>query len=301
MTSIDYRDLSAFATVAKHRNFRRAAAELHISVSSLSQRLRDLEGQLGIRLLNRTTRSVAPTEVGERLLDRITPALRELGDAVAEIGEVADEPAGRLRINAPEPAVGLVLAPMAASFLKAYPNINLEIVVEPLLVDIVARGFDAGIRFEENLAQDMIAVPLSPPQRYVVVASPDFIAAHGSPKEPRDLLEQPGILTRFPNGIILPWEFERNGETIKIVPEGRLVSLNFRLNIQAALGGVGFYATFEGYVREHIEAGRLVKLLDEWCPEFSGPYLYYPSRRQPPPALRAFVDFVREWRKSPTP
>jgi DNA-binding transcriptional LysR family regulator len=270
-------------------------------VSSLSQRLRDLEERLGIRLLNRTTRSVAPTEAGERLLDRITPALRELGDAVAEIGEVADEPAGRLRINAPEPAVGLVLAPMVASFLEAFPKINLEIVVEPLLVDIVARGFDAGIRFEENLAQDMIAVSLSPPQRFVVVASPDFIAAHGSPKEPRELLGQPGILTRFPNGIILPWEFERHGETVKIVPEGRLVSLSFALNIQAALGGVGFYSTFEGYVREHIEAGRLVRVLDEWCPEFSGPYLYYPSRRQPPPALRAFVDFVRDWRKSHAP
>jgi DNA-binding transcriptional LysR family regulator len=147
----------------------------------------------------------------------------------------------------------------------------------------------------------MIAVSLSPPQRFVVVASPDFIAAHGYPKEPRDLLEQPGILTRFPNGVILPWELERNGETIKIVPDGRLVTMNFGLSIQAALGGVGFYATFEGYVREHIEAGRLVRVLDEWCPEFSGPYLYYPSRRQPPPALRAFVDFVREWRKSQTP
>jgi DNA-binding transcriptional LysR family regulator len=300
MDNLDYRDLSAFAAVARHRNFRRAAAELHVSVSSLSQRLRDLEERLGIRLLNRTTRSVAPTEAGERLLDRITPALRELGDAVAEIGEGADEPAGRLRINAPEPAVGLVLAPMVAPFLKAYPNINLEVVVEPLLVDIVARGFDAGIRFEENLAQDMIAVSLGPPQRYVVVASPNFIAAHGSPKEPRDLLKQPGILTRFPNGVVLPWEFERNGETVKILPEGRLVALNFGLNIQAALGGVGFYSTFEGYVREHIEAGRLVSVLDEWCPEFSGPYLYYPSRRQPPPALRAFVDFVREWRKSQT-
>ncbi len=299
MDNLDYRDLSAFATVARHRNFRRAAAEMHVSVSSLSQRLRDLEQRLGIRLLNRTTRSVAPTEAGERLLDRIAPALRELADAVAEIGETADQPAGRLRINAPEPAVGLVLAPMAAPFLKAYPNIDLEVVTEPLLVDIVARGFDAGIRFEENLAQDMVAIPLSGPQRYAVVASPDFLAANGTPTDPRDLLGQPCIMTRFPNGVVLPWEFERDGETVKILPKGRLISLNLRLNIRAAIDGLGFHATFEGNVRDHIKAGRLVSVLDDWCQEFSGPYLYYPSRRQPPPALRAFVDFVREWRKSP--
>jgi DNA-binding transcriptional LysR family regulator len=176
--------------------------------------------------------------IGRALLGRIVPALRELSDAVAEIGEAADEPPGRLRINAPEPAVGLVVAPMAGPFLKTYPNIDLEVVIEPLLVDIVARGFDAGIRFEENLAQGMIAVPLSPPTRYAVVASPDFVAAHGMPTEPEDLLKQPCILTRFPNGIIFPWEFERNGRTIKILPEGRLTSLNFGLNIRAAIDGI---------------------------------------------------------------
>jgi DNA-binding transcriptional LysR family regulator len=297
MNDLDLRDLNAFVAVARHRNFRRAAREQRVSVSSLSQRLRDLEERLGVRLLNRTTRSVAPTQAGERLLQRIAPALREVVDALDEVRGTEGEPTGRLRINAPAPAAQLVLAPMIAPFLKRYPGIDLEIAVDPSLIDIVAAGFDAGIRFEEHLAQDMIALSLGPPQRYIVVAAPAFLAERGVPAEPKDLLEHPCISTLFPSGALLPWEFEQAGRTVKIVPTGRFTSTHVSLQVRAAIDGLGFLMTFEGYVRAEIDAGRLVSILDDWCPNFPGPFLYYPSRRQPPPALGAFIAFVGEWRK----
>ncbi|HYG86924.1 MAG TPA: LysR family transcriptional regulator [Azospirillum sp.] len=297
MDDHDLRDLNAFVAVARHRNFRRAALEQRVSVSSLSQRLRDLEERLGVRLLNRTTRSVAPTQAGEQLLQRLAPALREVVDAVAHVRGMQAEPSGRLRINAPAPAAQLVLAPMVTPFLRRHPRIDLEIVVDPSLIDIVAAGFDAGIRFEEHLAQDMIAIPLGPPERYVVVATPEMLAAHGVPKEPKDLLDRPCISTLFPSGALLPWEFEKAGRTVSIVPPARLTSTNPGLQMQAAIDGLGFLMTFEGYARDAIDAGRLVTVLDDWCPSFPGPFLYYPSRRQPPPTLGALVTFVAEWRK----
>ena len=198
MDPTDLRDLDAFAAVARHRNFRRAAREQRVSVSGLSQRLRNLEERLGVRLLNRTTRSVAPTEAGELLLSRVGPALQELTDAVGAVRGMRNTPSGRLRINAPAPAAQLVMAPMVAPFLERYPAINLEIVVETSMVDIVAGGFDAGVRYEEHLAQDMIAVSLGPPQRYTVVAAPSAIARHGTPARPKDLLELPCICVRVP-------------------------------------------------------------------------------------------------------
>jgi DNA-binding transcriptional LysR family regulator len=297
MQDIDLRDLSAFVAVAKHRNFRRAAAEQRLSVSTLSQNLRDLEERLGVRLLNRTTRSVAPTEAGERLLSRLGPAMRDVLDAVGEIRSLRDVPAGRLRINAPAPAVQLVLAPMVTPFLKRHPRIDLEIVDEPALIDIVSQGFDAGVRFEENLAQDMVAVSLGPPQRYALVASPEFLTEHGRPKEPKDVLGKPCIATRFPNGVLLPWEFEKAGRAIKIQPQPTLACANSALQVRAAIDGLGFLMTFEASVEQAIRAKQLVKVLDDWCADFPGPFLYYPSRRQPPPSLSAFVAFVREWRK----
>ena len=283
-----------FAAVARHRNFRSAARELQVSVSSVSQRLRDLEARLGVRLLNRTTRSVAPTEAGEQLLQRIGPALREVTDAVSDVRGLQGRPTGRLRINAPAPAAELVLAPMVAPFLNQYPGIDLEITVDPSLIDIVAAGYDAGVRYEEHLAQDMIALSLGPPQRYVVVAAPKFLAAHGTPRKPADLLGRPAIGTLFPSRALLPWEFERRGRVVKIMPRGPFMSGHVGVQRQAAMAGLGFLMTFEGYIRDQIAAGTLVRVLDDWCPSFPGPFLYYPSRRQAPPALRAFLEFVRE-------
>jgi DNA-binding transcriptional LysR family regulator len=297
MQNIDLRDLNAFQAVARHRNFRRAAVEQRMSVSTLSQNIKELEERLGVRLLNRTTRSVAPTEAGERLLSRLGPALRDVFDAVGEIQSFRNVPAGRLRINAPEPAVALVLAPMVTPFLQRYPEIQLEIVADTSLIDIVNEGFDAGVRYEEHLARDMIAVSLGPPQRYALVASPGFIEKHGVPKHPKDLLGKPSIATRFPNGKLLPWEFEKGRRVVKIEPEGALVCLHSELKVRAALDGLGYLTTFEGYLRQHIKEGRLIEVLSDWLPPFPGPFLYYPSRRQQPPALSAFVAFVREWRK----
>jgi DNA-binding transcriptional LysR family regulator len=297
MTHFDLRDLEAFVAVARTRNFRRAAAEQSISVSSLSQRLRDMEERLGVRLMNRTTRSVGLTEAGEILLARVGPAMADVGAALDEVRGLRGVPSGRLRINAPPPAIDLVLAPMIAPFLKVYPQIKLEIVGESSFIDIVARDFDAGVRYGEHLAQDMIAVSLGPPQRYAVVATAQYVAQHGRPEHPRDLLKHACIRTRFSNGVMYDWEFEKAGRVVKVAPPPKLVATYLGMAMRAACDGVGFWTTFEGYVRNAVESGALVSVLDDWCPPFPGPFLYYPSRRQPPPALAAFVAFVADWRR----
>lgn len=296
MKSDDLRDLAAFATVARTRNFREAAREQRISVSSLSQRLRALEDRLGVRLLNRTTRSVAPTQAGEQLLARLSPALDDISGAVEAAQGTQGAPAGRLRINAPAPAVMTTLKPMIVPFLKRYPAIEMEIIIEPALIDIVAQGYDAGVRYEENLAKDMIALSLGPPERYAVVASPKLLKTTGIPKKPADLLEHPCIGTVFPNRARMPWEFEKNGRTVRVMPPSPLSTMNFDLQLQAALDGLGFLASFEALVEDAIKAGKLVHVLEDWCPYFPAPFLYYPSRRQTPPALAAFIAFVKEWR-----
>ena len=297
MKDFDLRDLDAFVAVARTRNFRRAALEQGVSVSSLSQRLRDMEERLGVRLMNRTTRSVALTEAGELLLAGIGPAMLDVSDALDRVRGLRDVPSGRLRINAPPPAIDLVLAPMVAPFLKAYPQIDLEIVSDTSFIDIVAEGFDAGVRYGEHLAQDMIAVSLGPQERYAVVASAHYVAQHGRPKHPKDLLSHPCIRTRFDSGAMLDWEFEKAGRVVKVSPPPKMIATYLGLAIRAVHDGVGFWATFEGYVRDAVKSGALVSVLDDWCAPFSGPFLYYPSRRQPPPALAAFVAFVAEWRK----
>jgi DNA-binding transcriptional LysR family regulator len=297
ISDLDLRDLDAFVAVARTRNFRRAALEQRVSVSSLSQRLRELEERLGVRLMNRTTRSVGLTEAGELLLARVGPAMSDVGDALDHVRGLRGVPSGRLRINAPPPAIDLVLAPMAAPFLRAYPRINLEIVSDSSFVDIVATGFDAGVRYGEHLAQDMIAVSLGPPQRYAVVASPQYIAQHGRPKHPKDLLNHSAIRTRFGGGGMPDWEFEKAGRVVKVSPPGKLIASYPGLARRAALDGVGFWPTFEGYVREEVRSGMLVSVLDDWCAPFPGPFLYYASCRQPPPALGAFIAFVAQWRK----
>ena len=294
---IDLRDLDAFVAVARTRNFRRAAIEQRVSVSSLSQRLRDLEERLGLRLMNRTTRSVGLTEAGELLLARVAPAMIDVSDALDQVRGLRGIPSGRLRINAPPPAIDLVLAPMVAPFLRHYPQIELEIVGDSTFVDIVAGGFDAGVRYGEHLEQDMIAVSLGPPQCYAVVASPDYVAQHGRPKHPRDLLDHTGIRIRFGSGGIPDWEFEKAGRVIKVSPPGKLIANHPGLARRTALDGVGFWTTFEEYILDDVKSGALVRVLEDWCEPFPGPFLYYPSRRQPPPALSAFVTFIGEWRK----
>src|SRR5947208_5856329 len=297
MADPDLRDLDVFVAVARTRNFRRAAVDMRVSVSSLSQRLRDLEERLGVRLMNRTTRSVALTEAGELLLARVAPALREVGDALDQVRGLREVASGRLRINAPPPAVDLVLAPMIGPFLQAHPQVDFDIVSESGFVDIVSAGFDAGVRYGEHLAQDMVAIPLSGPQSYVVVASPDYIARRGKPEHPKDLLDHNCIRARYSSGVMHDWEFEKAGQLVKVDPPAKLISTNMGLSMRAALDGAGIWATLDGYVGEAVKSGALVRLLEDWCEPFSGPFLYYPSRRQTPPALRAFIDFVADWRK----
>ncbi len=298
MKDIDLRDLDAFVAVARTRNFRRAALEQRVSVSSLSQRLRELEERLGVRLMNRTTRSVGLTEAGELLLAGVGPAISDVGDALDQVRGLREACPRAGCASTPRRRRSIcVLAPMVAPFLEAHPQIDLEIVSDSTFVDIVADGFDAGVRYGEHLAQDMIAVSLGPPQRYAVVASPDYVARHGRPKHPKDLLDHVGIRIRFGRGAIRDWEFEKAGRVVKVAPAGRLIANYPGLARQAALDGVGFWPTFEGYVRDEVKSGALVSVLEDWCAPFPGPFLYYPSRRQPPPALAAFVAFVAEWRK----
>jgi DNA-binding transcriptional LysR family regulator len=256
-----------------------------------------MEERLGVRLLNRTTRSVALTEAGELLLSRVAPAMSDVNAALEHVRGLRGVPSGRLRINAPPPAIDLVLAPMIGPFLAANPRIDFEIVGQSGFVDIVDAGFDAGVRYGEHLEQDMIAVPLGPPQRYALVASPDYLARHGTPKHPKDLLGHACIRVRFSSGAMLDWEFEKAGRAVKLSPPARLVVNHPAPAMRAARDGAGFWLTFRDYVSEAIALGSLVSVLDDWCAPFPGPFLYYPSRRQPPPALAAFIAFVAEWRK----
>lgn len=291
---INLADLDLFAAVARTRSFRAAAAELGLSTSTLSERLRALEERLGVRLLNRTTRSVSVTEAGARLLARVEPALGELAEAIDEAGGSGDQPSGLLRINAPLPAIRLALAPLLVPFLRAHPRIEIELISDSSFVDIVEGGFDAGVRYEESLARDMIAVPLSPrQQRYAVFAAPSLLAAHGVPKVPADLIDAPCIRFKFPSGRVLNWEFEKDGRTVVIKPSGPLLTNDPELAQRACIDGLGFFATFDGFVDRAVEDGALVRVLEDWLQPFSGPQLYYPSRRNMPTALRAFVDFVR--------
>lgn len=297
MDRLDLHALDSFAAVARHRNFRRAATERGVSASTLSQAMRALEARMGVRLLNRTTRSVALTDAGAALLQRLGPALTEIGEAVDEARSAQAEPSGSLRINAPEPAVHLVLAPLIAEFLSLHPAVRVELIAETSFVDIVASGFDAGVRWGESLAQDMVAVSLSPPQRYALVAAPALIARLGAPTHPRDLLNLPCLRNRYPSGASPAWEFDKAGETVRVDPTGPLVSNSIHQLLHAALSGLGFLLIFDGYVEDHLRRGDLVEVLADWSEPFPGPFLYYPSRRALPSPLRAFVDFVQARRR----
>jgi DNA-binding transcriptional LysR family regulator len=286
-------DLDAFTAVARARGFRGAATLRGVSASSLSEAVRRLEERLGVRLLNRTTRSVTPTEAGQRLLERLTPVLSEVAGALDAVNQFRDSPTGTLRLNVPTVVARIVLPALVADFLKLHPAITLEVTAEDSFVDVLAAGFDAGVRYDERLEKDMIAVPLGGPQRYVVVGSPAYFAAHGRPTHPRDVLAHACIRHRFASGTSYNWEFEKDGEVIRVSPEGPLITTSGDLELRAAEAGVGLLATFEGFAAEGIAAGRLQTVLDDWLPPFSGPYLYYPSRRHMPGPLRAFVDFLK--------
>lgn len=289
----DLNELTAFAAVARLRSFRKAAVERGVSASALSHALRALEERLGVRLLNRTTRSVTPTEAGRQLLARLEPAMREITDALLDLSTLQQEPAGKLRLNVPRPAARLLLAPMLARFVARYPRVQVELVTDDGMIDIVRDGFDAGIRFGEHVAADMIAVPVGAPQPFVVVASPAYLAARGVPATPRALLEHACIGRRFPSGRQYAWEFGPAGEGVSIAVDGPLVFDDDELMLRAARDGAGVAYVYEADARADIAAGRLVCVLERCLPPAPRYFLYYPGRRQMPPMLRAFVDMVR--------
>lgn len=288
-------ELNAVVAVATHRSFRRAATELGMSASALSHAVAGLERRMGVRLFNRTTRSVALSEAGEQFLSRVEPALGEIAAAMEAVNEFRDTPSGNLRINTSEGAAQMVMAPLVLEYLRRYPDMQVDIVTEGRLVDIVAEGFDAGIRVAETVPQDMIAVPCSPPLRFVVVGSPDHLARHGRPRSPADLLRHPCVRTRHASGAVYRWEFQdKGGETIRIDVQGPLTLDSHVLMIDAALGGAGLVWTSEFMVAEHLQAGRLVEVLREWSPAYPGLQIYYPGHRHVPAGLRAFIALARE-------
>ena len=291
-------DLTAFVAVAKARGFREAGRTLGVSPTTLSETVRRLEDRLGVRLLHRTTRSVSPTEAGGRLLDQLAPLLTQVDAALASLDVLRDTPAGTLRLNVPVGVARLVLPPILAGFLPLYPDIQVEVVAEDTIVDVLAAGADAGIRYGEKLEQDMIAVPIGPRvQRFAMAASPDYLAQAGVPGHPEDLLEHRCLLGRFGNGSLLsPWELERGDETVSIAPKGPLtvsISGAMDLAVDMAVAGTGIIGLFEDWLQPHIEAGRLAPVLADWWSPFPGPFLYYSGRRLVPPPLRAFLDFLR--------
>ncbi|MDO7840809.1 LysR family transcriptional regulator [Sphingomonas immobilis] len=293
----DLGDLNAFLAVARARGFREAARTGGASPSALSEAVRRLEAQLGVRLLHRTTRSVTPTEAGARLIERLTPALGEVETALDAVGAFRDSPAGKLRLNVPVSAARLVLPAILPGFLAAYPDIKLEIIAEDGFVDVLASGCDAGIRYEERLEQDMIAMPIGPRiQRMATAAAPAYLDRRGRPQHPRDLLGHACLLGRFDSGALTsPWEFERDGEIVRVEPQGPLITrvTAIDLAIHVAIAGGGIIHIFEDWVRPHLESGALVPILPDWWQSFSGPFVYYSGRRLVPPPLRAFLDYVK--------
>jgi DNA-binding transcriptional LysR family regulator len=285
-------ELEAFAAIARARSFRKAATARGVSVSALSLTMRNLEERMGVRLLHRTTRSVSPTEAGHRLLQRLQPALDDIASAVDMVNDFRDRPTGTVRINAPIPALEICLAPLVRPFLAANPDVSLELVSDAARVDIVEGGFDAGVRFGEDLARDMIAVPLGGPLRYLVAGTPDYLRRHGTPEQPEDLLRHRCMRHRFPGGGIFPWEFEKDGRKVTITPEGPLTVNDPRMTLRAGLDGLGLARLPGEYLQPGITAGQLVPVLEDWCPQLPSWFLYYPSRRQMSSAFRTFLDFV---------
>lgn len=294
MTDMPLADLDAFAAVARERNFRAAARKRGVSASSLSEAVRRLEERLGVRLLNRTTRSVTPTEAGERLIERLSPAMSDIAAALDDVNSFRDRIGGTLRLNVPTVAAAVIMPPLINRFLSAHPGISIEVVAEDGFIDVLAAGYDAGVRYDERLERDMIAVPIGPrTQRYVTAASPAYLAVHGTPAHPRDILDHRCIRHRFASGTAMPWEFERESETITISPPVCLSANAIALEVGAAVHGLGIIRSFEEFLAPAIAEGSLIRILTEWDSVFPGPFLYYASRRHMPAPLRAFVDFLK--------
>lgn len=287
-------DLLAFLAVAKERSFTRAAAQLGVSQSALSHTIRGLEERMGLRLLTRTTRSVSPTETGERLLRAIGPRFEEIETELAAIGQLRDKPAGTIRITAGEHAANTVLCAALVRLLGDYPDIKVEIIVDYGLIDIVAERYDAGVRLGEQVAKDMIAVRIGPDMRMAVVGAPSYFAKRPRPRKPQDLTAHTCINLRLPTyGGIYVWEFEKGTRELKVRVEGQLVVNNIALRLNAALAGLGLAYLPEDQVRAYLANGQLIRVLADWCPPFSGYHLYYPSRRQPTPAFALLVEALR--------
>jgi DNA-binding transcriptional LysR family regulator len=292
--------LRAFRAIAEHGSFTRAAAALDVTASALSQTLRQLETQFGTRLLHRTTRRVGLSEAGHELLRRITPALNELDAAMEALRQHGDRPAGLLRLTVPDVVATSLLDPVLGEFMARWPDVRLDIHVDNGLSDLIAEGFDAGIRLGERLQRDMVAVPVSGPMRSVVVGSPGYFARHGRPRQPRDLEAHDCINFRqVSSRALYRWEFAykggpRKGRWFEIAVNGRLTVNNVPLAVRAACDGAGLACVLEPFAREALVDGRLESVLDDWLPPFEGFYLYYPSRIQVPPKLRVFIDFLRE-------
>lgn len=294
MTKPTLSDLEAFAAIARHRSFRKAADELGLSRSTLSHTLIGLEKSLGIRLLHRTTRSVSPTDAGARLLERINPVLKDLDRALDGLAADAGEPSGRLRINANKSAARFLLSHVVPLFLRQYPQVELDLVSEGRLVDIVQEGFDAGVRLAEAVPQDMIAVPVGGSVRFIAVASPAYLSKHAVPTTPDDLQRHICIRQRLPSGKRYRWEFSRRGEEVAIDVPGTLTLDDSELMVQAAMDGLGIAYVPEPFARDALDAGKLVIVLEDWSQPFPGLMLYYPANHHTPSALRAFIDLLRE-------
>jgi DNA-binding transcriptional LysR family regulator len=287
-------DLLAFLAVGKERSFTKAAAKLGVSQSALSHTIRELEERLGVRLLTRTTRSVAPTNAGERLLGTLGPSVEEIEAELASLSELRASPAGTIRITAGEHAAETVLWPALASTLPKYPDIKVELIIDYGLTDIVSERYDAGVRIGEQIAKDMIAVRIGPNMRMAVVGAPSYFAKHQRPKRPQDLMAHTCINLRLPTyGSVYAWEFAKNGREMKVHVQGQLTFNNLALRLKAVLAGCGLAYLPEDHVQTHISEGRLIRVLADWCPKFSGYHLYYPSRRQATPAFGIIVDALR--------
>jgi len=287
-------DLLVFRSVATERSFTRAAAKLGVSQSALSHTIRALEERLGLRLLTRTTRSVAPTEAGERLLHTIGPRFEEIEAELEALSELREKPAGTIRITATDYAADTILWPKLVKFLRRYPDIKVEIIIDYGLVDIVAERFDAGVRSGEQVAKDMIAVRIGPDMRSAVVAAPSYFREHPEPRRPQELIGHNCINLRLPTrGGLYAWEFENDGRELKVHVEGQLVFNGTFQMLNAALAGFGLAYVPEDVARPHLAKGRLRRVLDDWCPPYSGYHLYYPSRRQSTPAFALLVEALR--------
>jgi DNA-binding transcriptional LysR family regulator len=295
--AVEINDLAAFLSVARAGGFRDAARLAGVSASGLSVAVRRLESRLGVRLLNRTTRSVVPTEAGRRLIERLAPVLAEMESALDVLNGFRGRPAGTLKLNVPAGVARVVLPAVLTDFLRAYPDIRVEVVVEDGFVDVLSAGCDAGIRYDERLEQDMIAVPIGPRvQRLATAASPGYLAARGRPEHPRELLSHSCLRVQFGGGRMPVWEFERDGEVIRVDPTGPLQvrpAAALDLALIGALAGLGIVHLWEGILTPHLASGALEAVLEPWWQRFSGPFLYYPGRRHLPAPLRAFVDFLK--------